>query len=64
LEDAGEYRTLVVALTVEHAPQRPTEEHLVEELAGILWRKRRLRLAEARCPSARAIGDAGVHRER
>ena len=32
---------------VEHAPQGPTEEHLVEELAGILWRKRRLRLAEA-----------------
>src|ERR1700730_3483652 len=25
----------------------PTEEHLVEEVAGILWRKRRLRLAEA-----------------
>ncbi|KAF0128000.1 MAG: hypothetical protein FD152_2411 [Xanthobacteraceae bacterium] len=25
----------------------PPEEHLVEELAGILWRKRRLRLAEA-----------------
>ena len=25
----------------------PTEEHLVEELAGILWRKRRVRLAEA-----------------
>ncbi len=24
----------------------PTKEHLVEELAGILWRKRRLRLAE------------------
>jgi len=31
----------------EHTPQGPTEEHLVEELAGILWRKRRLRLAEA-----------------
>ena len=25
----------------------PTEEHLVEEIAGIMWRKRRLRLAEA-----------------
>ena len=30
----------------EHEPQGPTEEHLVEELVGILWRKRRLRLAE------------------
>ncbi len=46
-EDAGEYRALVAALAGEHAPQGPTEEHLVEELAGILWRKRRLRLAEA-----------------
>jgi hypothetical protein len=31
----------------EHAPDGPTEEHLVEELAGIIWRKRRLRMAEA-----------------
>jgi len=46
-EDAEEYCTLVAALAAEHAPQGPTEEHLVEELAGVLWRKRRLRLAEA-----------------
>jgi hypothetical protein len=46
-EDADEYRALVAALMAEHSPQGPTEEHLVEELAGILWRKRRLRLAEA-----------------
>jgi len=46
-ENAEEYQTLVVALVTEHAPQGPTEEHLVEELAGIIWRKRRLRLAEA-----------------
>lgn len=46
-EDADEYQNLVAALTAEHAPRGPTEEHLVEELAGILWRKRRLRLAEA-----------------
>jgi len=31
----------------EHAPHGPTEEHLVEEIAGIMWRKRRLRLADA-----------------
>jgi hypothetical protein len=42
-----EYHALVTALVAEHRPQGPTEEHLVEELAGILWRKRRLRLAEA-----------------
>lgn len=46
-EDATEYGVLVAALAAEHNPHGPTEEHLVEELAGILWRKRRLRLAEA-----------------
>src|SRR5437773_2768923 len=46
-ENAEEYHTLVAALVAEHGPQGPTEEHLVEELAGTLWRKRRLRLAEA-----------------
>src|SRR5215217_3290120 len=45
-EDQGEYHELLPALVSEHQPSGPTEEHLVEELAGILWRKRRLRLAE------------------
>ncbi len=35
------------ALVTEHRPEGPTEEHLVEELAGIIWRKRRVRMAEA-----------------
>jgi hypothetical protein len=46
-EDEQEFRAIVSALVAEHAPQGPTEEHLVEEVAGIIWRKRRLRLAEA-----------------
>src|SRR4029077_18687788 len=46
-ENADEYWAVVEALVAEHGPQGPTEEHLVEEIAGILWRKRRLRLAEA-----------------
>src|SRR5262249_27019154 len=46
-EASHEYDHLVDALVSEHQPQGPTEEHLVEELAGIMWRKRRLRLAEA-----------------
>ena len=37
----------------EHAPQGPTEEHLVEEIAGVFWRKRRLRM-----------GEAAIHRDR
>jgi hypothetical protein len=46
-EDEEEYCGLLDALVAEHKPKGPTEEHLVEEMAGILWRKRRLRLAEA-----------------
>ena len=46
-EDKEEYGALLDALVADHAPQGATEEHLVEEIAGIIWRKRRLRLGEA-----------------
>jgi hypothetical protein len=46
-EDPAEYQALLAALVAEHAPEGPTEEHLVEELAGAIWRKRRVRMAEA-----------------
>ena len=46
-ENESEYCTLLDGVASEHRPQGPTEDHLVEELAGIIWRKRRLRLAEA-----------------
>ena len=62
-EDADEYRTLVAALAAEHRPQGPTEEHLVEELAGILWRKRRLRLAEAAAHRRGLNGTLATFRE-
>src|SRR5271166_2849525 len=45
-EDPDEYCRLLDALVAEHKPKGPTEEHLVEEMVGVLWRKRRLRLAE------------------
>ena len=45
-ENTEEYKSLLDALVEEHTPVGPTEEHLVEEVAGILWRKRRLRMAE------------------
>jgi hypothetical protein len=45
-EDKAEYEALLSALVEEHAPHGLTEEHLVEEIAGVIWRKRRLRLAE------------------
>jgi hypothetical protein len=46
-ENAEEYTVLLEALVTEHEPKGPTEEHLVEELAGVIWRKRRLRLGES-----------------
>jgi hypothetical protein len=61
-ENADEYRALVAALA-EHAPQGPTEEHLVEELVAILWRKRRLRLAEAAAHRRRLDRTLASYRE-
>jgi hypothetical protein len=46
-ESESEYQDLLHALADEHQPKGPTEVHLVEEMAGVLWRKRRLRQAEA-----------------
>jgi hypothetical protein len=45
-EDAGEFGDLLAALVEEHQPGGATEMHLVEELAAIIWRKRRVLLAE------------------
>lgn len=45
-EDPSEFEALLQALVDEHRPVGPTEEHLAEEIAGVIWRKRRLRLAE------------------
>jgi hypothetical protein len=45
-EDPDEYAQILDALVAAHNPEELIEEHLVEELAGIIWRKRRLRLAE------------------
>ncbi len=45
-EDVDEYRALLSAFAEEHKPAGATEAHLVEELAGIVWRKRRVLQAE------------------
>jgi hypothetical protein len=42
----GEFDALLANLIMEHHPAGATELHLVEELAGILWRKRRVLIAE------------------
>jgi hypothetical protein len=45
-EDRTEFADLLAALIEEHRPAGMTERHLVEELAAIIWRKRRVLLAE------------------
>lgn len=45
-EDHAEFADLLAALIEEHRPGGMTERHLVEELATIIWRKRRVLLAE------------------
>jgi hypothetical protein len=62
-ENADEYGAVVEALVAEHGPQGPTEEHLVEEIAGIMWRKRRLRLAEAAAHRRGLDGTLASYRE-
>lgn len=62
-EDADEYNGLVAGLVAEHAPHGPTEKHLVEELAGIVWRKRRLRLADAAAHRRGLEGTLSSYRE-
>ena len=55
-EDRDELDALHEALVAEHTPKGPTEHYLVEEIAGIMWRKRRLVLAET------AVYRAGLRR--
>jgi hypothetical protein len=62
-ESADEYQAIVAALVAEHAPQGPTEEHLVEKIAGIMWRKRRVRLAEAAAHRRGLDGTLASYRE-
>lgn len=45
-EDVSDFEHLREALVIEHQPSGPTQLHLVEELVAIMWRKRRILLAE------------------
>lgn len=46
-ESHSDFEALLAELREHHAPVGPTEEHLVEEIAAAIWRKRRLRQTEA-----------------
>jgi hypothetical protein len=45
-ESAEDYQSLMGALMQEHLPAGATEQHLIEELASVIWRKRRVLQAE------------------
>ena len=45
-ESHADYESLVNALMDEHLPAGATEQHLIEELASVIWRKRRVLQAE------------------
>ncbi len=45
-ENADEFADLLAAMLAEYQPEGMTERILIEELAGIIWRKRRVMLAE------------------
>ena len=46
-ENGADFTDLQAALIEEHKPAGMTELHLIDELAAIIWRKRRVLLAEA-----------------
>jgi hypothetical protein len=50
----SKYDELLSSMIREYKPKGPTEEHLVEEFAGIIWRKYRLKRAEV-ADHARAL---------
>ena len=45
-ENYADYESLVNSLMDEHLPAGATEQHLIEELASVIWRKRRVLQAE------------------
>lgn len=46
-ESEAEYEEVLAGFYKDYLPVNATECHLVEELAGIIWRKKRLRMAES-----------------
>jgi hypothetical protein len=45
-ENGDDYQSLIGALFEEHLPAGATEQHLIEELVSVIWRKRRVLQAE------------------
>ena len=62
-ENHADYESLVNSLMDEHLPAGATEQHLVEELASVIWRKRRVLQAEG-FPRMRITLDVAGYRTR
>tara|TARA_E500000331_G_scaffold252396_1_gene242707 strand:+ start:159 stop:887 length:729 start_codon:yes stop_codon:yes gene_type:complete len=60
-ENADEFETLVADLLDEYEPQGPAERHLVEEIAGIIWRKQRVGVAEVALHHHGLLGTCSDH---
>ena len=62
-ENHADYESLVNSLMDEHLPAGATEQHLIEELASIIWRKRRVLQAEGATinRSLRGVVTSGVN---
>jgi hypothetical protein len=62
-EKPEEFKALIAGLLAEYPPQGPIEEHLIEELAGIVQCRNRFRLAEAASHRQRLLDRFPKHRE-
>jgi hypothetical protein len=60
-EDVNEFEALVADLFNEYEPQGPAERHFVEEIAGIIWRKQRVGIAEVALHQHGLLGTCGDH---
>ncbi len=60
-ENVDEFEALVAELFDEYEPQGPAERHLVEEIAGIIWRKQRVGVAEVALHQYGLLGTCSDH---
>lgn len=60
-ENADDFEDLVAELFDEYEPQGPAERHLVEEIAGIIWRKQRVGVAEVALHQHGLLGTCSNH---
>ena len=55
-ESKEDYDSLLMAFELDYEPQGVTETYLVTELAQVVWRKRRLRMAEKTIVKSNLVG--------